>query len=85
MSDCDHNCGFLFLIVKLGDKCFSRMSLSKCEEIKEKLKETHVSKKRRGVCFCAEVMQPASLINVLGIGPSGCGIVIPGVGPTGLL
>lgn len=61
------------------------MSLSKCEEIKEKLKETRVSKKRRGACFCAEVMQPAALIDVSGIGPSGCGIVLPGVGPTGLL
>lgn len=29
-------------------------------------------KRRWGACFCAEVMQPAALIDVVGIDPSGC-------------
>lgn len=44
----------------------------KIKGIKEKRKEPHVSKKRWGACFCAEVMQPAALIDVVGIDPSGC-------------
>lgn len=80
MTDCCHHYIFIFLVIKLERKIFLTCLNQKGGKLKINY-ENHIFPKGRwvGACFCAEVTKPASLTDVLSIGPSDSGIVIPGI------